>query len=415
MANIVLTPRMILREVYAIAHQESNFIMRVNRQYDNRYARTGAKNGQTLDVRLPAKYVTRRGNVMQTQNYVERSVPLILATIDGIDLNFGQEELTFSMEDFSTRVLRPAVSQLVATVESTTLKALYPSVANFAGAVNAAVTYKSFQQTGQYMTEQLAPKGMDRNICFQPQAAVDFNDAVKGLFQSSDNIKEQYIEGLMGRTGGFNCYENTLVPAHTPGLLGGTPLVAGANQGSDGAGNAWATFTDLATDGWTASTAILKAGDILTIAGVLDVQPESKDSYGRLKRFVVQQDVTSTGGGLATVRVSPAIISGGAYQNVTLRPADNAPITVLDHDVGDTSYGQSLAFHKNAFAFVTADLEDPSQYGAWGAREVMENLSFRIWRQGDIINGQFPCRLDIAYGSAPIYPEWAARLVYKLA
>lgn len=414
MANKVLTPAMILREIYAIAHQVSNFIMRTNRQYDDRFAIEGAKIGQTLDVRLPPKYVTRRGNQMQTQNLVERSVPLPLATIDGVDLNFGQEELTFSIDRFSENILRPAVSQLVATVESEALKGLYKSVANYSGATNAAVTYKSFQQAGQYMTEQLAPTDNQRSTCFQPQARVDFSDAVKGLFQDSSNIAEQYVEGRMGRTGGFNCYENTLVPSHTVGVFGGTPLVNGASQGSTGVGNAWLTSSDLVTDGWSSGASALNAGDIITIAGVFDVHPESKDSYGRLKRFVVNEDVSDTAGAM-TINISPALISGGAYQNVTALPADNAVITVLAADGTDTAYGQSIGFHKDAFAFVTADLQDPSQYGAWGARENFEGLSIRIWRQGDIVNGTFPCRLDIAYGFAPIYPEWANRLVYKLA
>ena len=414
MANTVLTPSEILREAYAIAHQKSNAVMRMNRQYDGRFAQKGAKIGQSLDVRLPAKYTTRTGNTMSTQNHVERSVALPLATIKGVDLSFGQEELTFSLDDFSERVLEPAMSQLMATVEADVLTGLYKTVANYAGVATETLAtngYKKFQQCGQYMTEQLAPVDSNRTLCFQPVARVEFSDAVKGLFQSSQNIEQQYIEGKMGRTGGFECFENTLMPAHTPGAHGGTPLVAGGSQGNAGTGNAYVATTDLVTDGWTVSTEVLKAGDIITLAGVYDVHPETKQSYGRLKRFVVQEDVTSDGSGNGTVTISPAIITGGAYQNVDAGPADNAAITVLG--TASTTYGQSLAFHKDAFAFVTADLEDPSQYGAWGAREVMDGLSLRIWRAGNITDGTFPCRLDIAYGYASIYPEWATRLIYQ--
>src|SRR5690606_40310676 len=59
-----------------------------------------------------------RSNAMQPQNHVERSVPLPIAIIDGIDLNFTQEQLSWELQDFSERVLRPAVAQLVATVEA---------------------------------------------------------------------------------------------------------------------------------------------------------------------------------------------------------------------------------------------------------------------------------------------------------
>jgi len=408
--NTVLTPSMILREVYAIMHQQSQFIMRTNRQYDNRFAQSGMKIGQSLDVRLPAKFTVRTGNAMTKQAYVERKVALPLGTIKGVDLEFGQEELTFSIEDFSDRVLKPAVSQLTAVVEDDAIGTMYKTVFNYAGATNSAITYKSTQQCGQYMTEELAPRS-DRTMIHTPQSRVDFSDAVKGLFQDSSNIADQYVEGLMGRTGGFDHFESTIMPIHTPGTYGGTPLTNGANQGiNPGSANTYAATTSLITDGWTATTTTLNAGDIITIGGVFEVHPETKRSLGRLKRFVVTAATTTDGSGNSTFTISPGIIASGAYQNVTNLAGDNQTITVLGTSA--TAYGQTLAFHKNAFAFVTADLEDPSQYGAWGARETLDNLSVRIWRQGDIVNGTFPCRLDIAYGFAAIYPEWACRQVY---
>jgi hypothetical protein len=416
-SNTTLTPSMILKEVYAIMHQESNFIMRTNRQYDGRFANRTLKIGQELDIRLPAKYTTRRGNTMSTQNYVERKVPLPLATIDGIDLNFGQEELTFNIQDFSERVLKPAVSQLVATVENGAMSTLYKKVANFVGVVTTATTtkYREFQTAGRYLTENLAPKP-GRTATLNPQTRVDFSDAVKGLFQSSDNIREQYVEGIMGRTGGFTCYENTLVPTHTSGTFTTAMAVTTsttADTGFAGTGNAYPTdpYFSLKVDG--ANPIALKAGDIITISNVYDVHPETKQSLGYLKRFVVQDDVSGSGG-TYTVPILPFPILAGAYQNVSAAIANNATVTLLGPSSGSSAitYGQNMMFHEDAFAFVTADLEDPSQYGAWGAREVFEGLSIRIWRQGDIVNGAFPCRLDLAWGTAAIYPEWACRWVH---
>lgn len=415
MANTVLTPRMILREVYALMHQSSNFIMRTNRQYDSRFARQGAKIGQTLDVRLPAKFVTREGNTMSAQNYVERKVELPLATIHGVDLNFGQEELTFSLDDFSERVLRPAVAQLTATVESQAMQAAYKKVANYVGIVTTASTtvYRDFQSMGRFLTENLAPTS-DRTACINPQTRVDFSDAVKGLFQSSDNIRDQYVEGMVGRTGGFDVYENTLLPAHTTGTHTGTITVttsSAADTGYDGTGNAWPTGDAFELKVDTANPMEFKAGDIITISGVNEVHPESKQDLGYAKRFVVQEDVSGSGGGTITVPILPFPILSGAYKNVSAPIADGATVTRLGPASGGgaITYGQNLGFHRDAFAFVTADLEDPSQYGAWGGREVMDGLSIRIWRQGDISNGSFPCRLDIAWGFATIYPEWAVR------
>lgn len=411
-SNQILTPTLLLKEAYAIMHQKGNFIARSNRQYDDRFQSSGVgKGGEILNIRLPSKFTTRTGDEMQSQNVVQRQVPLPRSTVMGIDFVLGQQELSKSINDVSRDILEPAVSQLAASVEANFFN-VYKTVANYSGAVNAAVTYKTFQQAGQYMSEELAPVSQ-RSMFQPPQARVDFADAVKGLFQDSSKIADQYTDGVMGRTGGFEVLENTITPAHTVGTYGGTPLTNGASQGTTGVGNAYASTTALITDGWTATTTTLNAGDIITIGGVFAVHPETKVSLGRLRRFVVTANTVTDGSGNSTITISPAIIAGGAYQNVTNLAADGQAIVVLGASA--SSYGQALATNKDAFAFVTADLEDPSKYGAWGGREVMDGLSMRIWRQGDIKNGTFPCRLDICFGWAAIYPEWAARHVYALA
>lgn len=427
MGNTVLTPRELLKESYAIMHQQSNFIMRTNRQYDGRFANKGAQIGQALDIRLPPKYVTRSGKTMQTQNIVQRKIELPLATIHGIDLNLTQEELTFSINKVSEDVLRPAISQLIATVESQAAITLYKKVSNYAGVVTTASTtvYRDFQNSGRYLTDQLAPLS-NRTGCLDTQTRVDFSDAVKGLFQSSENIRDQYVEGIVGRTGGFDNYENTLMPTHVSGTFTATTLTVTTTSGSpgvfDGTGNAYSNdaFEVKLDNGGSMSAIALKAGDIVTFSDVYAVHPETKKSQGYLRRFVVQEDVTGTT--TATVKILPVPIAKGAYQNVCgaaeaqVGILDNATMTLLGPatTASAITYGQNLMFHRDAFAFVTADLEDPSQYGAWGAREVFEGLSLRIWRQGDIANGNFPCRLDLAWGVQAVYPEWALRWVHKL-
>lgn len=421
MPNKILTPRMILREVYALMHQTSNFVMNLNRQYDDRFQMSGVKLGKTLDIRLPPKYVTRRGNAMQPQNHVERSVPLPIAIIDGIDLNFTQEQLSWELQDFSERVLRPAVAQLVATVEAEAFN-VYKRVANYVGVVTttngSGLSFQQLTQTGQYLTDNLAPRDGLRRAVLNSESTVALINDTKGLFQDSDSIAEQYIEGIVGRTAGYDVYENTIIPAHVAGVITSSTAApvavttTAADTGFDGTGNAWPEddYFELKIAGF--GTASLKKGDILTIAGVYDVHPETRLPTGYLKRFVVYEDTNLTTSG--TLPITPVPILSGAYQNVSAPIANNAPITfhgVAMSDDGSSQiiYGQNLMFHRDFAVFVTADLEDPSQYGAWGGREVMDGLSMRIWRQGDITHGSFPCRLDIAYGYAVVYPEWAVR------
>lgn len=408
MANTILTSQIITREAQRILHQKLNMVGNMNRQYDDRFAKRGAKIGTSLDLRLPAKFTVRTGSTYSGQNVVERKVNLPVATVKGVDMSITDLEMALSLDDFSKTILVPAMSQLAAQIEYDAVNSLYKYVPNYVGTVSTQIDYKKFQQAGQVLTENLAPSSQ-RSFILNPSSRVEFSDAVKGLFQSSSNIENQYKEGIVGRTGGFDVFENTMIPVHTTGTYAGTPLTNGANQGSTGADNAYATTTSLITDGWTSTS--LKAGDIITIADVFDVHPETKQSTGKLKNFTVVADISDTAGAI-TMSISPAIIAGGAYQNATARAGDNKAITVLGTSA--TAYGQNIAFHKDAFAFVTADLEVPKGVDI-AAREVLDGVSMRFVRWFDGGAGEFKSRIDVLYGFAAVYPELAVRAVHQLA
>ena len=59
-------------------------------------------------------------------------------------------------------------------------------------------------------------------------------------------------------------------------------------------------------------------------------------------------------------------------------------------------------------------LIDVSQFGAWGAREVMDGISIRLVRQYDYTNDTIPARFDVMYGFGGLYPELAVRNFYTL-
>ncbi len=417
MANNILTPTMITREMLRILHQKLNFVGNVNRQYDNRFAQAGAKIGTSLNIRMPSKYTTRTGKTASYQDHVERSTPLVVASQIGVDVSFSSVELTMSLDDFSERIINPAMAQLAADIENQCMQDAYKLVANYTGTTSTQITYKQFQQNGASITKNLGPYDA-RTAWLTPDSTVEFNDATKGLFQSAENIKKQYREGMMGRTGGFDVYENTLLPSHTRGSLAGTPLTDGAALGVSTTANSWSSETELRVDGATSGTTLL-AGDVITLSGVYDVHPESKANLGTLKKFVVQTDVTlTTAANDYAVTVKPALIygSGNAFQNSVLSGvSDTDGLTVTAFGVASTAYGQNLFAHKDAFVFATVDLEDVSQYGAWGARESMDGISMRIGKQWDIANDNVPCRVDILYGFAGLYPELASRNFFALA
>jgi len=413
--NTLLTPTMITRKALMVLHQNCNFIGNVNRQYDDRFAQSGAKIGTALNVRMPSKYNVRTSASISYDEHVERSTPLTCDSQYGVDVSFTSVELTMSLDDFSERVIEPAMKQLAAVIESNCMTDGYKVIPNYTGGnTDTTMTYKKFAQGGANMTKELAPSG-DRTAILSPDSVVLFNDAVKGLFQSSENIKRAYREGIMGRTSGFDVYENTLAPSHTTGTFAGSALTDGSNQGTSATTNTWVSQTSINVDTATSLTTLL-AGDIITFSTVFAAHPESKVSTGKLRSFVVQADQTFTT--LAdpyAVIVKPGIIygSGNSYQNCVISGGETDGLTTTLIGAVGSGFGQDLQFHKNTFAFVSADLTDVSDFGAWGARRTMDGLSMRIAKQYIIADDSFPCRIDILFGFDGLYNETGNRHMYE--
>lgn len=418
MANNLLTNLIITREAARVLHQEGTFLGNVNREYRDEFAKTGAKAGDTINMRLPSKYTVRTNATFAGQDHYERSTPLAVLSQYGVDVSFTTKDRTLSLDDYSKRVLRPAMKQLAATIEYDALNAAYKVINNGVNATtNTVMTYRSFQKMGQRLTDELAPIG-DRTTIMNPASVVEFLDATKGLFAAQSNLNEQFREGMMGRTGGSDVGENTLLPPHTTGTMAGAPLTFGTTLGLSTTANSWASTTALSVTGATAA-GTLKAGDIITLSGVYAVHPESKANSGRLQQFVVQADVTmTTATSTYTVTVKPALIygSGNAFKNTVLSGvSDTTGLTVTRLGASATAFAQDIQFHKDAFAFVSVDLEDMSPYGAACSRAVSDNISIRFIQQYDASADSVRGRFDVLWGFAPLLPELAVRHLTTLS
>lgn len=392
MANTILTPTAVTREALRILHQKLNFVGNINRQYDSQFAKTGAKIGTSLNIRLPNQYTVRTGATLSAQDTSETSTALTVSTQKGVDLNFTSVDLTMSLDDFSARILDPAMAVLAANIESDAFSML-TDVYNNVNNIGAALNMRSLLNGRKVLNDNLAPPD-SRTAILNTQDNVDVVDALKGLFQDSSAITKQYKEGMMGRTAGLDFYENTLVPTYTTGTCAASTgyTISGANQ----TGSTLAIATGANT---------FKKGDIITLPGVNRCHPETKADTGQLQQFVVTADYA---GGAGNITISPAITTSGGRQNVTASPTNGGNVL----KVGSASgvYKPSVIFHPDAFTFATADLVMP-QGVDFSAREVQDGISMRIVRQYDINNDKFPCRLDVLYGYKTIRPELACRIL----
>lgn len=400
MANTLLTISMITREALMLLENNLTFAKGCNREYESAFAKSGAKIGDTLNVRKPPKYTGRTGQAMQIEDATETSVPVQLTKQFGVDISFSSADLALSIDDFSRRFLSPAVSRIANEIDFDGL-ALYKDVYNTVGTPatvpNALLTYL---QAGQKLDEEAAPMDDMRYLCLNPRMQATIVDALKGLFQSSEKIASQYDRGRMGRAIGFEWKMDQNVRVHTVGALGGTPAVNGASQ----------TGSSLVTNAWTSAAATrLKRGDVFTIANVYAVNPQNGESTGSLRQFVVTADSASDASGNMTIPISPAIIAEGAFKTVNALPANGALLTVLGAASAVTPQG--MAYHRDAFTLACADLPLPG--GVDMAARVSDKqlgVSIRLVRQYSIATDQFPCRLDVLYGWKTLRPELACRV-----
>jgi hypothetical protein len=399
MPNSLLTINMITREALRVLHQKLNFVGSINREYDSSFAKDGAKIGDTLRIRLPNQYVTRTGPTLSANTDTEeRQVSLQVATQRGVDLNFQSTELTLSLDDFSSRILEPAMAQLAASIEADALT-MYQDVSQSNWNGGSAATFARVLQGRKLMQDSLAPLNA-RTALLNTQDNVDLVDSLKGLFQDSNNIAKQYREGYMGRTAGFDFAENTLLPRHTRGAATGaytTSTLVGVLPVT--------STTPVSAITVATGTGAMNKGDVFTIGNVFAVHPETKVNTGVLQQFVVTANFA---GGAGSVQISPAIVMAGGGQNVVI-PITSATAAITFAGTASASVGTSLVYQKDAFTFATADLVMPKGVDM-AAREVFDGISMRIVRQYDINNDRFPCRLDVLYGYRTIRPQLAARL-----
>lgn len=396
---------MVTREALRVAHESCQFIGTVDRQYDESFAKTGAKIGTALRVRKPNQYVRTTGSrVMDVQDQSEANGTITVATQDHVDMRFNSVELALSLDDFSQRYIEPAVKVLVSGIEADFLAASTKATYNLVGTAGTAITDLTAPGLARARLNQcLAPKDK-RAVQMDSITMAGLVKGVAAYFAPNGDIAKQYREGMIARTQMADFYENERCWSHTNGsdVTGTTDATGLGTANSDGS----YSLVDMHT---TVAVAVQNVGQVFTIAGVYACHPETKASLGYLQQFVI----TAVGAQFTTV--APAIYLSGARQNVcsstgaalTTTTFNSATLTFAG--AASTSYVNGLMYHPEAFQFVTADLPIMDD-AAKCVRRVQDGLSLRVWQASDIRNDEQLMRIDILYGFAALRPEWACRM-----
>ena len=310
MANTYLTIGMVTKESLRVLVNNLAAAKRVNREYDDKFGVEGAKIGTILNVRRPPRYLTALGQALVIEDATETSVPVVLNTQRHLGLAFSSVDLALSIDEFSKRFIRPGISTLANYIDFDVLGQFlnaFNEIGTPGTVPNLALTYL---QVGQRLSEMSVPV-QDRCVVISPGMNAVIVDALKGLFQSSERIREQYDEGMMGEGLGFDWYMDQNVRVQQVGAYAGGsgPQVNGAGQ----------TGSVIATNGWP-NAAILNQGDIITFAGVYAVNAQNRQSTGALAQWVVTQNVTASGNAANVPIAGPlgnGIITAGPFMNCT--------------------------------------------------------------------------------------------------
>jgi len=416
-SNTTLTSSVITKEALIRLKNKLVLAQNVTREYDDKFAVAGAKIGATINLRKPPRYLGRTGEALQVEGSQESFVPLTLDTLAGCDISFSTTDLTLNIDDFADRFLEPALDTVANKIDYA-LAGLYKDVFRLvnhgassasygtAGALNGgsqtlAGVQGQVMTAGAILTETGVPTSQ-RAIVVDPMSQVSQATVMTSLFNPSTKISKIFEDaGFATNTLGFDW-------AVDANMQQFAPLGSGTATNNSAVPAQGQTYFAIVCTG-SGSTAILKQGDVFSVAGVYAINPQSRASTGRLMQFVVTAD-TQLSAATVNIPCYPAYITSGQFATCTGTASTGAG-TVTWHTgaVGAAAQSQGLAFNKGAFALATADLVLP-QGVHFAGREVHDGISMRIVQQYDINSNQLPCRIDCLFGVKTIYPELACRI-----
>ena len=400
MSNTLVTCSIVAKEALAILENMLSFSAAVNRDWEDEFTSNqsrGYSPGQTINIKKPPRYQYRAGRVAVPQATVETTIPLTLSQ-GGCDLNFNSFERTLSLQKLEDK-LQAALATVANEIDRQGLAMARLNTYNTLGTPGTlpntqALALQAILGMNQRMDEMGAPRDKQRALIMNPAFNAAAVQGLAGLFNSQDKIGKQYGSGMMVDSLGLSFAMDQNVDIH----VNGTQVVAGTNIA--GAGQTGASITVVALGG------TITRGSVITLPGVFAVNPQSRQSTGTLAQFVVTADVA---GGATVIPISPAIVTSGAFQNVTASPTTGQPFTIFG--TVSAGYNTNVAFHKDAFTLAMVPMWAPP--GGKGvidvAQESYKGFNIKVTEVYDGINDNSIMRLDVLFGWAATYPELAVK------
>jgi len=399
MSNSLVTCSLVAKESLAILENMLGFSANVNRDWEDEFTGNmsrGYAPGSTINIKKPPRYTYRAGRVAVPQSTTESTIPLTLSQ-GGTDLNFTSAERTLSLTKLESK-LQAAMATVANEIDRQGLDLARTSVFNalnstYASPNTQALAIGAVTDINRRLDEMGAPRDRQRSLALSPALNANFVTGFAGLFNGQSQISKQFGSGVMVDSLGLSYAMDQNVATHSNG--------AGTASNVNGANQTGATITVAATGAGT-----ITKGTVITLPGVYAVNPQSRQSTGVLAQFVITADVPQ---GATSLPISPAIVTSGAFQNVTASPTTGQPFVIFG--AASTNYSCSVGYHKDAFTLASVPLWAPP--GGKGvidvAQESYKGLNLKVTEFYDGVNDNSIMRIDILFGWAATYPELAVK------
>lgn len=403
MASTVATvsPQLVVRESEYLLKNQPTVLKSGIPDYSAKFK--GGQSGTTVKIAKPTKVGISTGtwDTSSAQQAVrDGSVDLTMATTPiNVTFAFTPDQLGMNFEDASAQYVKPAMARLVSAVEKNFLDNVVPKISRIG--YGSSLTSEAVANLRTILGDSLCPqdnlKAAVRYLMNQ-----DLQQDTEDLFNAAASIGKANTKGAVANWGGFDFMESTIMPVQTTGTRTATAGCTVSTTMTEGANQ---VVLDVG-----AATNTVKKGEVFWIALCEDVNDQTKDSLGTVKRFCVAADATATDG-IVTVTLTENIYAStsDARRNVTRLPTSGDAILFI----GGISATVQQGIFYDPMAFATAFLDMPVYDEANAAPFTVPGTKIKgiFKRQENVATGVTTFRWDVLMASALVEDAFAARFL----
>lgn len=367
-SNTLLTPTIVANEALAILQNNNVYSKLVHTDYSKEFVNAV---GDTVNVRTPATLTAYEfSSSITTQDTTEASVPVKLNHFADVSVVLTAKDWTLKIKDFAQQIIAPAMVAISQKVDADIALALFSGAGTtVTESTSTITTLATLANVSKALDVAKAPN-MDRNLVMSPYHKYRYgiiDNLAKGSYAGDVNMLRR---NELGPVFGMATYMDQNTPtstATTSGTSIGTMSIASSGTANE---------IDITLLSGATSTVVV--GDGFVYDGILYRLTE------------IATGTTNEAPGITTSPVFPESVAATS-------------VTIIRN-------GTSLAFNKDAIAFVNRPLAVP-QGAARAAVAAADGLSVRVVFDYASSTKQDTISFDILYGIKMLRATLAVRLV----